>query len=184
MTKNISIAIAFLTGLGLIFLGARFLLSPETAEAAYGIHFNEQGDYSFHYIKGIRDLFTGLIICILVLTKQTKALGITLLIGTIIPIVDMLIVLSKDYNSITQAIPHISAIIVCFFCGLFLLINREKQQANNTGFTKIIQSADTNKESIIEFNIMPNEKTPWHYHTLFSETFEVLNGTLEVGKNN
>ncbi len=25
--------------------------------------------------------------------------------------------------------------------------------------------------------------TPWHYHTLFSETFEVLNGTLEVGLN-
>jgi quercetin dioxygenase-like cupin family protein len=184
MTKNISIAIAFLTGLGLIFLGARFLLSPETAEAGYGIHFNEQGDYSFHYIKGIRDLFTGLIICILVLTKQTKALGITLLIGTIIPIVDMLIVLSKEYNGITQAIPHISAIIVCFFCGLFLLINRKKQQANNTGFTKIIQSADTGKESVIEFNIMPNEKTPWHYHTLFSETFEVLKGTLEVGQNN
>lgn len=31
-------------------------------------------------------------------------------------------------------------------------------------------------------NILPGEKTPWHYHTLFSETFEVLKGTLEVGK--
>jgi hypothetical protein len=31
-------------------------------------------------------------------------------------------------------------------------------------------------------NILPGEKTPWHYHTLFSETFEVLQGTLEVGK--
>lgn len=52
------------------------------------------------------------------------------------------------------------------------------------GYVKIIQSADTNQESIIEFNIIPNEKTPWHYHTLFSETFEVLKGTLEVGQNN
>jgi quercetin dioxygenase-like cupin family protein len=52
------------------------------------------------------------------------------------------------------------------------------------GYIKLISSADTNKESIIEFNIVPNEKTPWHYHTLFSETFEVLNGTLEVGLNN
>jgi hypothetical protein len=59
MTKKISIAIAFLTGLGMIFLGARFLLSPEAAEAGYGIHFMEQGDYSFHYAKGIRDIFSG-----------------------------------------------------------------------------------------------------------------------------
>jgi quercetin dioxygenase-like cupin family protein len=53
-----------------------------------------------------------------------------------------------------------------------------------TGYIKLIRSANTNNESIIEFNIIPKEKTPWHYHTLFSETFEVLNGTLEVGLNN
>lgn len=128
MIKKMAITIAFLTGLGLIFLGARFILSPETAEAGYGICFNEQGDYSFHYIKGIRDLFTGLIICILVLAKQTKALGITLLVGTIIPIVDLLIVLNKDYNGITPAISHISAIIICFIFGIFFLVNKPKEQ--------------------------------------------------------
>lgn len=128
MTKNISIAIVFLTGLGLIFIGARFLLSPETAEAGYGIRFNEQGDYSFHYIKGIRDLMSGLLICIFVLSKQTKALGTTLLVGTIVPIVDMLIVLNKDYNGIAQAIPHISAIIVCSVFGIILLTTKPTEK--------------------------------------------------------
>lgn len=52
------------------------------------------------------------------------------------------------------------------------------------GYIKLISSVDTNRESVIEFNIIPNEKTPWHYHTLFSETFELLKGTLEVGLNN
>jgi quercetin dioxygenase-like cupin family protein len=52
------------------------------------------------------------------------------------------------------------------------------------GHLKLISSADTHPESVIEFGIIPNEKTPWHYHTLFSETFEVLEGTLEVGLNN
>jgi len=51
-------------------------------------------------------------------------------------------------------------------------------------FIKLISSADTNKESVIEFNIIPGEKTPWHYHTLFAENFEVMNGMLEVGLNN
>jgi hypothetical protein len=130
MTKRISIAIAFLTGLGMIFIGARFLIAPGIAEAGYGIHFNEQGDYSFHYIKGIRDLFSGILICVLVLSRQIKALGITLLIGTIIPVVDMLIVLSKDYNGITQAIPHISAIIACSVFGTILLMNKNTSREN------------------------------------------------------
>jgi hypothetical protein len=129
MTQRILITIAFLTGLGMIFIGARFLLVPEIAEAGYGIRFNANGDYSFHYIKGIRDVFTGLLICILILTKQTKALGITLAVGTIIPIIDMLIVLSKDYNGITQAIPHISAILVCAVIGTILLMHKTPNKA-------------------------------------------------------
>ncbi len=117
-------AIAFLTGLGLVFIGTRFLLFPEIAEAGYGIHFNEQGDYSFHYIKGIRDLFTGSILCIFVLTKQIKALGVTLLVGTIIASTDLCIVLSKGYNGLEQGMPHISAIIVCAVLGVLLLVSK------------------------------------------------------------
>ncbi|HJP62548.1 MAG TPA: cupin domain-containing protein [Mucilaginibacter sp.] len=51
------------------------------------------------------------------------------------------------------------------------------------GQIKLIRSAAIHPESVIEFNIVPGEKTPWHYHTLFSESFEVLSGTLEVGLN-
>lgn len=50
------------------------------------------------------------------------------------------------------------------------------------GNIKLISSVDINKNSVLELNIFPGEKTPWHYHTLFSETFEVLKGTLEVGR--
>jgi membrane-associated HD superfamily phosphohydrolase len=128
MTKNISIAIAFLTGVGLIFIGARFILSPEIAEAGYGIHFTEQGDYSFHYSKGIRDLLSGLLICIFVLNKQTKALAIVLLAGTIVPVADMLIVLNKSYNGVLQAMPHIIAIIICTVSGIILLVTKPSKK--------------------------------------------------------
>ncbi|WP_158829561.1 DUF4267 domain-containing protein [Mucilaginibacter lacusdianchii] len=129
MIHRITIVLAFLTGIGMIFIGTRFLLAPDTAEAGYGINFNEASDYSFHYIKGIRDVFSGLLICIFVLTKQIKALGITLAVGTIIPTADMLIVLSKNYNSIVQAIPHISAIIICAIAGTILLLNKTSNKA-------------------------------------------------------
>ena len=51
-----------------------------------------------------------------------------------------------------------------------------------TGYIKLINSADSGNSSVIELNILPGEKTPWHYHNLFAETFEVVKGTLEVGK--
>jgi len=50
------------------------------------------------------------------------------------------------------------------------------------GYIKLLHSADTHTESVIEMNILPAEKTPWHYHSLFSETFEMVKGTLQVGK--
>ncbi len=50
------------------------------------------------------------------------------------------------------------------------------------GYIKLVSSVDSSTSSVAELNILPGEKTPWHYHTFFSETFEVLKGTLEVGK--
>jgi hypothetical protein len=129
MTTKISYAIAFLLGLGMIFLGVRFFLSPEAATAGYGIHFNEEGDYSFHYIKGIRDIFSGLLICAFVLMNQRRALGLTLLAGTIIPVTDMLIVLSKSYNGTFQAMPHIIAIMICAIFGIILLATKPQKKA-------------------------------------------------------
>jgi hypothetical protein len=129
MTTKISYTIAFLLGLGMIFLGTRFYISPEVATAGYGIQFNAHGDYSFHYIKGIRDIFSGLIICVFVLLNERRALGITLLAGTMIPLNDMLIVLSKSYNGVLQALPHIIAIIICFVFGVILLATKSKLKA-------------------------------------------------------
>ena len=124
MTTKISYTISFLLGLGMIFLGVRFFLSPEAATAGFGIHFNANGDYSFQYIKGIRDIFSGLLICGFVLMNQRRALGVTLLAGTMIPVNDMLIVLSKNYNGVLQAMPHIIAIVICVVFGIILLATK------------------------------------------------------------
>ncbi len=51
------------------------------------------------------------------------------------------------------------------------------------GYIKLVSSVAHHTTSVIEFGIIPGEKTPWHYHTLFSESFEVLEGTLEVRLN-
>ncbi|MGY4537257.1 hypothetical protein ACVW0P_001673 [Mucilaginibacter sp. UYNi724] len=129
MTTKISYAMAFLLGLGMIFLGVRFFLSPEAATAGFGIHFSAHGDYSLHYTKGIRDVFSGLLLCAFVLMNQRQAVGVTLLAGTIIPVNDMLVVLSKSYNGIVQAMPHIIAIIICAVFGIILLATKHQKAA-------------------------------------------------------
>lgn len=129
MTTKISYAAAFVLGLGMIFLGTRFFFSPEAATAAFGIHFNPKGDYSFHYIKGIRDIFSGILLCTFVLMNQRKALGLTLLAGAIIPVNDLLIVLGKSYTGLAQAMSHLSAILLCVVFGIILLANKPKDKA-------------------------------------------------------
>ena len=129
MTTTISYAIALLVGLGMIFLGAHFFFSPEAATADFGIHFNANGDYSFDHIKGIRDIFSGTLLCAFVLLNERRAVGVTLLAGTMIPVTDMLIVLSKSYNGVLQAMPHIVAIILCSVFGIILLATKPQKKA-------------------------------------------------------
>jgi len=129
MATKVSYTLATLLGLGMIFLGIRFFLSPAAATAGFGIRFPAQGDYSFHYIKGIRDVFSGLLICVFVLLKERRALGVILLAGTMIPVNDLLLVFSKPYNGITEAIPHIIAAIICAVCGTILLTAKHQRKA-------------------------------------------------------
>jgi hypothetical protein len=129
MTTKISYAIALIVGLGMLFLGGRFIFAPEVATAGYGIHFNAHGDYSFDYIKGIRDIFSGILLCAFVLLNERRAVGVTLLSGSIISFTDMLIVLSKSYNGVTQAMPHIVATTLLIFFGILLLITKAEKQA-------------------------------------------------------
>lgn len=144
MTAKISYAIAFLLGLGMIFLGGRFFLSPEAATAAFGIHFDANGDYSFHHIKGIRDIFSGVLLCALVLMKERRALGVMLFTATMIPVSDMLVVFSKSYNGVQQAMPHIVAIVICSVVGILLLaIQPQKKSAVKTpGYSELTSQKD------------------------------------------
>jgi hypothetical protein len=144
MTTKISYTIAFLLGLAMVFLGGRFFLSPEAATAAFGIHFDANGDYSFHHIKGIRDIFSGVLLCGLVLMKERRALGVMLFIATMIPVSDMFVVLNKSYNGVQQAMPHIVATIICSVVGILLLaIQPQKKSAIKTpGYSELTSQKD------------------------------------------
>src|SRR6266536_562143 len=93
--KTIAFYTSVLTGLGLLFIGSRFFIVPEAATYdGFGVHVPTNNDYSFQYIKGIRDIFTGAIVLVFLLLKEWRALGAALVLGCIIPATDFLVVFS------------------------------------------------------------------------------------------
>jgi quercetin dioxygenase-like cupin family protein len=183
MTTRICYIISFLTGIGLLFIGLRFLISPVKAEFDFGIFTNTHKDYSFHYIKGSRDIFSGILLLLLVLAKQKKALGIALLSATVVPLGDFMIVMGKNGSDWQHAIAHLIAIAICIITGPALLWQKSKKSSSGEQMSfNLIHSAADGGPTVTECDLLPGAKTPWHYHTLFSEKFEILKGELEVGK--
>jgi hypothetical protein len=110
--------ISLLIGAGLLFIGGRFLLAPEAGETGYGLHY-DQPNYAFHYIKGTRDVFSGLIIGLLAWSHYRRPLFLTLLAGSIIPFADMLIVWQTPGSNLGAMFIHggtvITLWILCYF---------------------------------------------------------------------
>lgn len=104
-----------------VFIGGRFLIAPDAGEAGFGIHVQTYGDHSFHYIKGIRDIFGGLIIIVLLLAKEFRALGYALLCASLVPVVDFTIVLSQAHYEVAKLFPHLTAAILGVWLGVYYL---------------------------------------------------------------
>jgi hypothetical protein len=133
MKKTIS-AIAFgctlITGLLLVFIGARFFLMPYAAELAFGIQTPTGNDFSFHYIKGIRDTAVGLAILAMLIARTQRGLGILLLTISIVPITDFLIVLGTPGHLTERLYPHLTAVVLGLILGAYYLFISRKSSSN------------------------------------------------------
>lgn len=121
VSHNIAFWLCLLTGFGLIFIGARFFFAPVTAENDFGINVNTGGNYAFHFIKGARDLFSGLALTALLLARQYRALGILLLCAIVVPATDMSVVASQPAFQTAAIYPHLSAVVIAILLGIYYL---------------------------------------------------------------
>jgi len=87
-------------GVGIILIGARFLLAPRTAAAGFGVPAEPageqtpaQGPYPWLYAKGMRDMASGIFIWILVANRAPHLLGAFMAAASLIPAGDAVIVL-------------------------------------------------------------------------------------------
>jgi hypothetical protein len=108
---------------GIIFIGCRFLLAPSTAATAYGVPTGaEPHSQAYLSAKGIRDIASGLFTAMLIAYGSAHPLGWFMLIATLIPIADAMIVLRQGGSrTIAFGVHGGTAVATLIISGLLLI---------------------------------------------------------------
>ena len=123
MAATIGFYLSGVIAIAIIFIGCRFLLAPSTAAVGYGVPSGAE-QYSRAYLsaKGIRDIASGLFTAMLMAYGSTHALGWFMLIATLIPIADALIVLREGGSrTIAFGVHGVTAVVMLIISGLLLI---------------------------------------------------------------
>ncbi len=100
MLTTLASIVSGLIGVGIILIGARFLLAPQAAAAGFGVPVEPPGartsagsPYPWLHAKGVRDVASGIFICVLLANRAPHLLGAFMVAASIIPLGDAVIVL-------------------------------------------------------------------------------------------
>ncbi len=120
--RRFTTVLTVLLGLFPISFGLQFLLDGQGAAAGFGIDPWPTGTAAGYFaVKGIRDVVLGLIILALLALGQRRATGVVLAIASLIPIVDMVIVLTHGGSVATALGVHgLTAVVVLVNACLLL----------------------------------------------------------------
>jgi hypothetical protein len=122
MTTSIGFYLSGVIAAGIIFIGCRFLVAPSTAATAYGVPAGaEPHSRAYLSAKGIRDIASGLFIAMLMAYGSAHALGWFMLIATLIPIADAMIVLRQGGSRAIAFGVHGGTAVVMLIIGLLLI---------------------------------------------------------------
>ena len=127
--RRFTTVLTILLGLFPLSFGLRFLLDPHGAAAGFGIDPWPTGAAAGYFaVKGIRDIVLGLNLLALCALGQRRATGVLMAIAAMIPIADMIIVLTHGGTVATALGIHgLTAVIVLFDAWLLL---RERSTAD------------------------------------------------------
>ena len=81
--------------LGIIGLGFNFLFNPVGASAGFGVPVHDPAAFPFMWTKGVRDIFSGVIVLTFLLRGDLKTTATLYAIAIFIPLCDGLIILKQ-----------------------------------------------------------------------------------------
>jgi hypothetical protein len=108
---------------GIIVIGCFYLVSPERISGSFGLKppASNADTRAWLRLKGIRDVASGLAMLTLMLTTDSRTVGIVLLVFTIIPFGDMSNILASGGRKATAFSVHGVTCAVMLFAGLLLI---------------------------------------------------------------
>ena len=93
---GLAIGIALLVALGIIAIGVRYLTNPMGATRGFGLPLpgESAGVAGWLRLKGVRDIVSGLVVLAVLAWGGPRMVGIVLLVEAMIPVGDMLTILT------------------------------------------------------------------------------------------
>jgi hypothetical protein len=120
--KTVNTVLATVGVLFILYIGVSFVLTPETSAPGFGLPGWPAGDGDgFLTLKGIRDIVSGLVLGVLLLTGQRRALGWVLLVEALIPFGDMITVLAHGGSATVALSVHGLTAALIVVTGLLVL---------------------------------------------------------------
>jgi len=106
--RSASYWLTALVAIGIIFLGLRFMLAPGAGAEGFGIPLAVTKEaIAYGWIKGIRDIFSGIVVLIFLITRMPRATAFAFGAAIIIPVSDCLTVLAVNgAKDITHLLIH------------------------------------------------------------------------------
>jgi hypothetical protein len=106
MHNAIQLSLAALMAVTIIVIGCFYLVSPERMTGSFGLKSpaSDADTRAWLRPKGIRDVVSGLVVLTMMLTRDTRSVGIALLVEAIVPLGDMSIVLGVGRVEVESAL--------------------------------------------------------------------------------
>jgi hypothetical protein len=123
MHNAIQLSLAAFMAVAIIVIGCFYLISPERMTGSFGLKppASDTDTRAWLRLKGIRDVVSGLVVLTMMLTTDTRSVGIALLVEAIVPLGDMSIVLRSGGSKSKAFSIHGVTCAVMLVVGLLLI---------------------------------------------------------------
>ena len=123
MHNMIPLGLAVLIAVCIIVIGGFYLVSPARVLGSFGLKppASDADTHAWLRLKGIRDVAAGLAVLSLMLTTDSRTVGIVLLVFAVIPFGDMCNILVSGGRKATAFSVHGVTCAVMLFAGILLI---------------------------------------------------------------
>jgi hypothetical protein len=123
MHTAIPLSVAALMAVAIMVIGCFYLVSPERVSGSFGLKppASDADTRAWLRPKGIRDVVAGLVVLTMMLTTDTRSVGIALLVEAIVPLGDMSIILGSGGSKSRAFSIHGVTCAVMLIVGLLLI---------------------------------------------------------------